>query len=168
MQLRFECLQSGRPLWGFCFHVWPLLWWKMLFSMELEIPLCCGLGMVLSSSVVSLRLQITLLTCFPWPCTSQLLQRINSVLAGSRTPYCSLCLLPTVNYKFTVPIHVQVVCHVSRSFCADLLLSQLVASLYLCVRLFWPRCRTLYLLVLIFIKHCYQSFAPPCKGFSKW
>lgn len=39
-------------------------------------------------------LQIPSLTCFPWPCPSQLLQRIPSVLAGARTPYCSLCLLP--------------------------------------------------------------------------
>lgn len=70
---------------------------KMGFSMELEIPLCCGLRKVLSHSVVLLRLcksQITLLTCFPWPCPSQLLQRIPSVLAGTRTPYYSLCLLP--------------------------------------------------------------------------
>lgn len=37
-----------------------------------------------------------------------------------------------------------------------------------CVRLFCLRCRTLYLLLLICIKHFYQSFAPSCKGFSEW
>lgn len=82
-------------------------------------------------------------------------------------------LQPVINVschcKSTLLTHIQiVVCHIPRSFSAGLLLSQLVSSLYLFVRLSCSRCRTLYLLLLIYIKHFYQSFAPPCKGYCEW
>lgn len=164
--LWMHCLTLNKSL---CFSVPVLhiLCWKMSFSMELEVPLCCGLGMVLSHSVIPLRL------C-KWHC---------SLASPGHVPPSSCKELPLL---WLEPGHLTaayVSCHYrfmfsanscwsclpySRPFSAELLLSQLVTSLYLWVRLLWLRCETLYLLVLLYIKNCYQSFAPLCNGFSKW
>lgn len=96
--------------------------------MELEIPLCCGLGMVLSNSVVPLRLcksHCSLASlCHASPSYCKALP-LFCLEPGHLTAACVSC-----HYKFTVIIHVQVVCHISSSCPAELLLSQLVTSLY--------------------------------------
>lgn len=142
------------------------LGWKMSFSMELEIPLCGDLGMVSSNSVVLLRL---------W--------KSHCLLASPCHASPSYC--EELSLFWLEPGHLTVLCilplqvHSANSCSSCLPYLQVLfcrvapqPSGHQPVTNLWGFCDSgvglLYLFILIYFKHCYQSFAPPCNSFTRW